>query len=207
MTDPEPPASGTTDPDGPHGSDEPTLELILRGKAGDRAAIEALLERCLPPLRRWSRGKLPSYARSHLDTEDIVQDVAMQVVKNLDAFEPRHVGALQAYLRRAVVNRICDEVRRVGRRPPPLELPPDPPDHRTSPLEQAIKKQGYELYRDGLRHLRVDERRMVVARIEMQWSFSEIAHRFGRKSVDAALMSVTRAIQRLTNELRSTSSP
>ena len=81
--------------DGSPGSDEPTLELILRGKAGDREAIEALLERCLPPLRRWSRGKLPAYARGHLDTEDIVQDVAMQVVKNLDTFEPRHVGALQ----------------------------------------------------------------------------------------------------------------
>ena len=110
------------------------------------------------------------------------------------------------YLRRAVVNRICDEVRRVGRRPPPIELPPDPPDQRTSALETAIAQQAYQRYRDGLRGLRVDERRMVVARIEMQWSFSEIAHRFGKKSVDAARMAVARAIQRLTNELRSAGS-
>ena len=35
--------------DGPPSSDEPTLELIVRGKAGDRAAVEALLERLSTP--------------------------------------------------------------------------------------------------------------------------------------------------------------
>ena len=33
-------------------SDEPTIELVVRAKAGDRTAMEALLERCLPLLKR-----------------------------------------------------------------------------------------------------------------------------------------------------------
>ncbi len=186
----------------PLDSDEPTLELIVRWKTGDRAAIEALLQRCLPPLRRWAHGRLPTAARGHLDTEDLVQDTALQIVRHLETFEPRHVGALQAYLRCVVINRIRDEVRRIGRRPPPLELVQDPPDDRISPEEEAIKQQVYEQYRRALLRLRSIERQMVVARIEMQWSLSEIAHRFGKPSVDAARMAVSRALRRLTNELR-----
>ena len=36
-------------------SDEPTIELVVRAREGDRVAVEALLERCLPSLRRWAR--------------------------------------------------------------------------------------------------------------------------------------------------------
>ncbi len=62
-----------------------------------------------------------------LDTGDLVQEAALHVLGNLGTFEPRHVGAMQAYLRQSVINRICDEVRRIGRQPPPLELPDDHP--------------------------------------------------------------------------------
>jgi hypothetical protein len=37
-------------------------------------------------------------------------------------FEPRGVGALQAYLRQAVLNRIRDELRRKGRKPQSIEM-------------------------------------------------------------------------------------
>ena len=89
--------------------------------------MEALLQRCLPPLKRWAHGRLPAAARGRLDTGDLVQEAALHVLGNLGTFEPRHVGAMQAYLRQSVINRICDEVRRIGRQPPPLELPDDHP--------------------------------------------------------------------------------
>src|SRR5450631_3147002 len=106
-------------------SDEPTIELVVRARAGDRLAMEALLERCLPPLKRWAHGRLPAAMRGHLDTGDLVQEAALHAVGRLDQFEPRHVGAMQAYLRQSVINRIRDEVRRIGRNPHPLELPED----------------------------------------------------------------------------------
>ena len=127
-------------------SDEPTLELVVRARSGDRVAMEALLERCMPPLKRWAHGRLPAAARGRLDTGDLVQEAALHVLGNLDTFEPRHVGAMQAYLRQSVINRIRDEVRRIGRQPPPLELPDDHPSDRTSPLEFAIKAEAYENY-------------------------------------------------------------
>jgi RNA polymerase sigma-70 factor, ECF subfamily len=187
--------------DGAWLSDEPTLELVVRARGGDRFAVEALLQRCLPSLKRWAHGRLPAVARGYLDTEDIVQEAAMHAVRRLDVFEPRHVGALQAYLRQSVVNRIRDELRRIGRQPHPLELPDDQPGDLTSPLELAIQSEKYERYREALTALSPRDRELVVARIEIQWSLAEIANRFGMKTLDAARMAVSRAVKRLTHVL------
>lgn len=185
-------------------SDESTMELVVRAKAGDRNATEALLERCLPQLRRWAHGRLPAAARGNLDTNDLVQDAAMNLLRRLEYFEPRHVGAMQAYLRQSVINRIRDEVRRIGRNAPPVELPDDHPSDRTSPLESAIKAEAYDRYRTALETLQPKDRELVVARVEVQWSVAEIAHRFNIVTVDAARMAVSRAIKRLTKQLHPT---
>ena len=187
------------DPEGPSLlSDEPTIELVLQARGGDRMALEALLERCLPPLKRWAHGRLPAHARGSLDTGDLVQEAALHVLARLDKFEPRHVGAMQAYLRMSVINRIRDEIRRVGRRPEAVEFNDDTPGDATSPLEAAIRDEAYQRYRNALEQLRTRDREMVVARIEVQWSISEIAHRFGMASVDAARVAVSRSLKRLS---------
>ena len=183
-------------------SDEPTIELVLSARTGDRLALEALLERCLPRLKRWAHGRLPAHARGTLDTGDLVQDAAMHVLTRLDKFEPRHVGAMQAYLRMSVINRIRDEIRRVGRRPEAVELTTEPTSDDTSPLEAVIRDEAYERYRAALGKLRTRDREMVVARVEVQWSIQEIAHRFGMASVDAARVAVSRSLKRLTAHLR-----
>ena len=183
-------------------SDEPTIELVLSARGGDRMALEALLERCLPPLKRWAHGRLPAHARGSLDTGDLVQEAAMHVLARLDKFEPRHVGAMQAYLRLSVINRIRDEIRRVGRRPETVELTSEPGSDDTSPLEAVIREQAYDRYRRALGQLRTRDREMVVARVEVQWSIQEIAHRFGMASLDAARVAVSRSLKRLTAILK-----
>jgi RNA polymerase sigma-70 factor (ECF subfamily) len=182
-------------------SDESTMELVVRAREGDRLAVEALLQRCLPALTRWAHGRLPPSARGAMDTGDLVQEAAMHALRRLDSFEPRHVGAMQAYLRQSVINRIRDEVRRVTRRPAPLELPPDHPGDSTSPLEFAIQAESYERYRKALETLNPRHRELVVARVEMQWSLTEIAQRLGMRTVDAARMAVSRALKRLSSEM------
>ena len=178
-------------------SDEPTIELVIRARAGDRNAVEALLQRCLPGLKRWAHGKLPPAARSVLDTGDLVQEAALHALGRLDVFEPRHVGAMQAYLRQSVVNRIRDEVRKVARRPMSVELPEDPAGHATSPIDVAILNESYQHYHDALTQLSPRDREMIVARVEVEWTLPEIAQRFGLPSVDAARMAVMRALRRL----------
>src|SRR5262245_42501955 len=92
-------------------SPETTVELLELAKGGDPQALDRLLERCVPALRRWAHGRLPANARGMNDTADIVQDTIMSAMRRLEAFESRHQGALQAYLRQAVMNRIRDIIR------------------------------------------------------------------------------------------------
>src|SRR5919106_895055 len=182
-------------------SDESTMELVVRAREGDRLAVEALLQRCLPGLTCWAHGRLPPSARGAMDTGDLVQEAAMHALRRLDAFEPRHVGAMQAYLRQSVINRIRDEVRRVTRRPAPVELPPDHPGDDASPLEFAIQAESYERYRKALETLNPRHRELGVARVEMQWTLTEIAQRLGMRTVDAARMAVSRALKGLSSEM------
>ena len=183
-------------------SDEPTIELVVRARDGDRQAVEALLQRSIPGLRRFAHGRLPPAARGTLDTGDLVQETVLHVLRRLDTFEPRHVGAMQAYLRQSVINRIRDEVRRIGRHPSPAELPDDLASDIPSPLEEAVRTEAYDRYRAVLVQLSPRDREMVVARIEAQWSLGEIAQRFNMRTVDAARMAVTRALRRLVDKLR-----
>jgi len=183
-------------------SDETTLELVVRAREGDRMAVEALLQRCLPSLTRWAHGRLPAAARGSLDTGDLVQEAALHALRRLDVFEPRHVGAMQAYLRQSVINRIRDEVRRVTRHPAPVELPPDHAADVTSPEEDAIAAESYERYRQALSAMDSRAREIVVARVELQWSLAEIAQRFGMRTADAARMAVSRALKRLSAKMR-----
>jgi RNA polymerase sigma-70 factor, ECF subfamily len=184
-------------------SDQPTVELIIRARGGDAAAIDAILQRCLPSLKRWAHGRLPAAARGHLDTGDLVQDAAMNAIARLDTFEPRHVGAMQAYLRQSVINRIRDEMRRFVRRPVNVELPVDLSSDAPSPEEQAIHEQTYARYRAAMNGLKPRERELVIARVEAQWTTPEIAEHFGFNTVDGARMAVNRAMQRLAVEMKS----
>jgi RNA polymerase sigma-70 factor (ECF subfamily) len=183
-------------------SDEPTIELVIKAREGDRMAVEALLQRSIPSLRRFAHGRLPAAARGTLDTGDLVQETVLHVLRRLDTFEPRHVGAMQAYLRQSVINRIRDEVRRIGRHPTPAELPEDLASEMPSPLEEAVRAEAYERYRAVLVQLSPRDREMVVARIEAQWNLGEIAQRFNMRTVDGARMAVTRALRRLMDRLK-----
>jgi len=180
---------------------ESTIHVLERARKGDRLAARVLLERALPPLRRWARGRIPTYGRGPADTEDVVQDAVVETLKRLDRFEHRTVGALQAYMREIVVNKVRDVVRRVRRRGVPIEPPETLGDDAPSPLERAIMAERLERFVDALQRLRPAERQAVVWRIELGYSYDEIAQRLGKPSTDAARMTVSRALRRLAKEM------
>jgi RNA polymerase sigma-70 factor (ECF subfamily) len=180
---------------------ETTLNLLDRARSGDPASIEALFERCLPPLRRWARGRLPNYAREVVDTQDLVQDTVLRTLTKLSAFQPQHQGALQAYLRQAVANRIRDEIRSAHRHPVAVELDDVHVEGGPSPLEQAIGREGIARYEAALQRLRPADREAIVARIELQQSYEEVAVALGKPTAEAARIAVRRALARLVEEM------
>lgn len=174
-----------------------TIDLLERFKQGDEQAINMLLERSLPSLKRWARGRLPSWARGLADTQDLVQNAVIRALPHLKTFEVRHPGALQAYLRQAIANHIRDEIRRVKAHPAQTELSDSEPDHGPSPLEQAIGREGFERYEAALSRLRPAEREAIIARLELQQSYEEVAMALGKPSAAAARMLVARAVKSL----------
>lgn len=180
---------------------ESTLDLVERAKSGDRQAVDTLLARVLPPLRRWARGRLPRVKRDLMDTDDLVQETAIRAVNRIESFEPRRDGALQAYLRMAVMNRIRDEIRHSARLPPSAELDENERDREASPLDTAIGREAVDRYEAALARLRREDREIIVARVEMDWSYEEVAQALGRPSAGAARVAISRALVRLAQEM------
>jgi DNA-directed RNA polymerase specialized sigma24 family protein len=115
----------------PRADGESSVELLSRVRQGDREALDRLLHRYVPALRRWATGRLPRWARDMAETEDLVQDTV-------------------------------------------------------------------------LKSLRDEDRQAIVGRVEMGYSYQELAVMFGKPSADAARVSVSRALVRLADVLRQT---
>lgn len=180
---------------------EATLQLLQRARAGDRSAVDALAARYLPRLRRWASGRMPIWARDVADTDDIVQEAVLRTFARLDDFEPRREGALQAYLRQAILNRIRDEIRRAGARTPSIELDPHSPDPGASPFEYAVGTEMAERYEAALTSLSDDDREAIVARVELGGTYEQVAAALEKPTADAARMAVGRALLRLAEAM------
>ena len=177
-----------------------TLDLLERFKLGDQQAVSLLVERSIPPLRRWARGRLPGWARGIAETQDLVQTALMRALPRLRGFEARHPGALQAYLRQAVANHIRDEIRKAAARPA-AELSDVPPDSSPSPLEQAIGREAFDRYEAALATLRPGDREAIVARVELQQSYEEVAIALQKPNANAARVAVARAVKNLVKAM------
>lgn len=174
-----------------------TQDLLHAAKAGNARARDELFARFLPRLRRWASGRLPRYARSLLDTEDLVQDALLRTFTGLDRVEVRGPGGFQAYVRQAILNRIRDQVRWAARRPGPGEVPEDLPDAVPSPLEEAIGADVLARYERAMAALSAADQELLHLKLELHFEFDEIAAMTGKPTRDAARMAVQRALARL----------
>jgi len=184
-----------------NGDADSSFALLLRARDGDEWARNELCVRYLPRLRRWAHGRLPNWAREHLDTEDIVQDTLLQSVRQLESFTPQHEHAFCAYVSQALRNRLYDAVRHAKRRPPGEPLSLEEPASDPSPLEQAVGHQMLSRYDTALQRLRETDRELIVARVELGLSYGEIAGLLEKPSIPAARVAVSRALLRLAVEM------
>jgi len=177
-------------------------DLIARAKRGDRSALSALFLRHIPILRKWAHGRLPHWARMFGDTADLVQEAVLNTLRRLDQFEAKGERALQGYLRLAVQNRIVDLARRSELRSRGGEITGDEPDRRQpSPLALAITAEEQERYQAALHRLKNDDQTLIVGRLELGYSYEQLALVMGKSSPDAARVAFRRALARLVEEM------
>jgi RNA polymerase sigma factor (sigma-70 family) len=182
--------------------DESSIDLLTRIKSGDAAALDRLAARYFPRLRRWASRQVPSWARDFNDTEDLVQDTLVNAFRNLPNVQMAHRFSFRSYMRRAIQNRVHDELRRAMRRPDSDELSPSASDDTPSALTQYIAKEDLWRCKAALARLRASDRELILLRLsDDTLTLRAIAERTGKSSEDAARIALGRALARLAREM------
>ena len=133
-----------------------------------------------------------------------MQDVLHHTYKRLDWFESKHSSALRAYLRRALENRVRDELRRATRRLDRGLVPQEPfrPVEDATPQYRHLhNEEMWKRYRDGLKVLKARDQRLIVGRAELGYSYAQLAAIEGLPSADAARKALKRAVIRLSEAM------
>ena len=174
--------------------------LLERARRGSYPAVDVLFERYRLWLRRWARGRLPRRARGAVDTSDLVQETLQRTFTHLTSFKSTQARALRVYLRRAVDNRIRDEMRRATFRQGVI-LPEGTvraSDASNAQLRQLIDDETWRRYLDAVKRLPDRDRRLVVARAELGYNSAQLAFLERLSSPAVARVTLRRAMLRLS---------
>jgi len=181
----------------------PSLALLARLQQGETAARDELVRRYWPRLHQWARGRVPTGARTLYETDDLVQETMVAALDRLEAFEPEHDGALIAYFRTAIMNRVRVLARGVRRRRgDQVTLHEDLAHHGPSPLDNVIGSEALDRYEYALSRIRAEDREAIHLKVELDLPYDQITAALGKPTVTAARMAVSRALVRLAREMQ-----
>ena len=178
----------------------PTATLVVRARDGHGDAVNAICDRFRPRLVRWTRGRLPGYARGMADTEDLVQDVMVAALARIASIEAQQGGLLR-YLQTSILNRVRTNIRDFANRQKKLDREYGGPAEGKSPFDAFVTRENQAKYERGLSRLTPEEQDLVVGRIELRMSYEELAIHAGKPSADAARMACKRAIEKLAKSM------
>jgi len=202
------PLGPVMDEGSPTGSSTGSADLVQRYQAGDEHALARLWARYLPRLKKWAHGRLPAYAGSSADTDDLVQDAFVRSLARLRVIEPRGGQSLFAYFKKTILNQIRDYLRQMDRRRTSSVADLDVHvDTQASPFEQVLGREMVERYQRALDSLSEDDQDIVLAVVELGLTDGDIAELFEKPSIDAARMARGRGLARLARAMQAASTP
>jgi DNA-directed RNA polymerase specialized sigma24 family protein len=100
------------------------------------------------------------------------------------------------------MNRLRDELRRKGRAPALVDVDEQHLVGQGSPLEEAIGAEAAARYVAALARLEPEEREAIIGRVEMEYSYADLAEVLGKPTADAARKAARRALLRLAEEMK-----
>jgi RNA polymerase sigma-70 factor, ECF subfamily len=147
------------------------LVLSVRARDGDRQALETLVERHAPGVRR-----LAGYLLSdQQDAEDAAQEALAKLCTRIDQF--RGDSRFSTWLYSLVANTCRDLGERQRRR---RHQPLDQSDHaeptrEAGPVDLALQREQRRALALQMAHLSDDQRRVIVMKDVLSLSYEEIA--------------------------------
>lgn len=148
------------------GSDDGARSLGLAAAAGDRAALERLLDEHADLVHAVCR----RIVRDPQDALDAAQEAMIAVVRGIASYDGR--ARFTTWLYRVATNAALMELRRRARRPTPQELTVDPAADRSGPDREVAARLDVEA---ALAALPVEQRVVVVLREFEDLEYEQIA--------------------------------
>ncbi len=187
------------------------MVLLLRWHAGDRAALDVLIERDLPWIRERVARRLGPLLRARGTADDYVQQALVEVLSFAPRFVMEDHSQFRALLARIIENVLRDQndwYRRKRRnlhqeRPLPSDsvlMLDRPRDSVTRPSENAVRDEQQAYTRLALELLEPEDRKLVLLREWDGLEFASVGNELGI-SADAARMRFRRAIARLARKV------
>lgn len=189
----------------------PTRDLLLRWHDGDQDALAELVQREAPWIAALVRRRLGPTLRRRAETQDIVQNTLLHVLRDGPRFVVSDRDQLHGLLARMVENvlRVQAHHHQAQKRDVRREAAPDGsrtrldldlPADVTRPSEAAARNETRDWVRLAMELLEPEDRNVVLWREYHDLPFAEIAERLG-VAEDAARMRYRRALPRLARKL------
>lgn len=184
--------------------EDATRELVRRLQGGEAGAWDAFYGTYRDELLFYVRARLGRRLRSVLESEDILQSVALEAVRALPRFEVRGSGSLRRFLHTLVLNKIRDRADTFGAAKRAGVVPVDA-ELGLERVAQDCTEPVYQdpLYADlerALAELPDDMREVVIQRRIEERSSREVAEAMGRTD-EAVRKLYSRALARLALRL------
>jgi RNA polymerase sigma-70 factor, ECF subfamily len=187
-----------------------SLDLVLRAQAGDKQALNRLIERYYERVRRIVRLRLGSKLREVVESGDILQETFKEAVVRLNDFEMREEASLINWLSRLAEHKITGLADYHGARKRDharnVEMPDadDPSssaawklehvDGSAQPPEVVIQNEDTERVERALSELPEEYRELILLRHYAGASWEAVAEETNRPSAAAARMMHARAM-------------
>jgi RNA polymerase sigma-70 factor (ECF subfamily) len=186
--------------------------LLQRLRVGDRAALDALLERDLDWIRGYVRRRLGPALRARLESADVVQEAVVEFLRHGPPFVVSDQQQFRRLTARVVENVIGHQYdwftaqrREMQRdRPLPSDDVIDLDARRTaggSPSQEVQRREREACVRLGLELLEAPDREAILLREWGGRSLAEMGTELGITE-DAARMRYNRAVRRLARKVR-----
>lgn len=188
-----------------------TIDLVLKAKEGDDAALNLLMGRYSQRVLRIVRARLDGKLRARLQSMDVVQEVMLKALKGFENFEIRDEAAFLHWISALVRNEIRDlaDHHLAAKRNAQKEAQPIMTDDgprsvlRDIPVESqwGLSKQLGVLedvvkMEEAMDKLDEKQREIVIMRQYEGLAFKDIGSSLGMKE-DAVRMQFARALNRL----------
>ena len=194
------------DSHGDRSSETDTVVLLKRWNRGDDEALNLLVQRHLPRVRKYVHQRLGNRLRQKDDTGDVVQDAMLQFLRYSPRFQVEDGRHFQALIRRIVENVLRDKHDWYARKRREMDrecaLPASSVFYLGSshapprPGEVAQQNEQHALVRLSLELLRGRDREIIILREYDGLSHTEIAQRLDMNE-PAVRMRLSRALNRL----------